>query len=132
MGTAVMVFSGEYDLTQKLSVRADLASLLGESEIILDMSEVTYLDSTFVSELMRLRAHRADRNLQTPSIVRTSASVKRLFSLLNLAACFRLADTLDELLAKNGEPVEIHYARSGDDADLFCIPINATESPLHA
>jgi anti-anti-sigma regulatory factor len=133
MGTVVMVFSGEYDLTHQLSVRADFDSLCDASEIILDMSAVTYVDSTFVNELVRFRALRVDRNLAPPSIVRSSLAVKKLFSVLGLGALFRLVDLLSDVLLKNGELIEIKYARPGNGTDPPRISIYTTEgSPAPA
>jgi anti-anti-sigma regulatory factor len=133
VGTVVMVFSGEYDLTHQLSVRADFESLLDESEIILEMSAVTYLDSTLVGELVRFRSLRVDRNLSPPSIVRCSLPVKKLFTILGLGALFRLVDLLSEVLPKNGEFTDIKYARPGDNTDRPHISTYATEgSPAPA
>jgi anti-anti-sigma regulatory factor len=127
MGTVVMVFSGEYDLTHQLSVRADFESLVDESAIIFEMSAVTYLDSTFVGELVRFRALRVDRNLRPPSIVRCSLALRKLFSILGLGGLFRIVDLLSEVLPKNGEFIDIKYARPGDGTDPPHISIYSTE-----
>ena len=127
MGTVVMVFSGEYDLTHQLSVRADFESLVDESAIIFEMSAVTYLDSTIVGELARLRALRADRNLKPPSIVRCSLALKKIFSILGLGALFRIVDLLSEVLPKNGEFVDVKYARPGNGTDPPHVSIYSTE-----
>jgi anti-anti-sigma regulatory factor len=121
-----MVFYGEYDLTHQLSVRADFESLLDESEIIFEMSAVTYLDSTLIGELARFRALRVDRNLRPPSIVRCSLGLKKLFSILGLGAFFHIVDLLSEVLPEDGEFVDIKYARPGDGMEAPHISIYST------
>jgi anti-anti-sigma regulatory factor len=75
MATIVMVFAGEYDLTHQSQVRAEFDALRDENHLILDMSAVTFLDSTFVSELIRLHRERADRGCDRLTIVRAAPIV---------------------------------------------------------
>lgn len=127
-----------------MSLRADLDSLCDEPEVILDMSAVTYLDSTFVNELLRLHMVRTERNLRPLSIVRGSLVLKRLFALFSLGALFRLVDTLQEALSKDGMesrirattahslPFVVRHAHPGDNAEIPDIAIYSTKSGLPA
>ena len=102
MSTIVEVFAGEYDLTHQLSLQEDFDSLCDEPDVVLDLTAVTYLDSTFVNALLRPNTHRIERKMRPFSIVLHSLALKRLFSLLYLGVLFRLVDTLEEALLTNG------------------------------
>jgi anti-anti-sigma factor len=128
MGTVVKVFSGEYDLSHKLSLRADFDSLCDKSTVILDMTAVSYLDSGVINEILRLHMLRIERHLSPLSIVRSSPNLKRLFAISFLNALFCIVDTLNEVLPKDGEPVDIQYARSGNDSELPPIRIVYSQS----
>jgi hypothetical protein len=54
MRTLVRVFSGEYDVTYKARLRDDFDAVCLEPRLILDMRGVSYVDSTFANELLRL------------------------------------------------------------------------------
>lgn len=58
-GTAVMVFSGEYDLASKDQVRSAFDAVLDAPRLALDFSDVTYIDSTIIHELIRVHNARA-------------------------------------------------------------------------
>jgi anti-anti-sigma regulatory factor len=128
MSTVVQFFVGEYDLAHQLSLRADFDSLRDEAEVVLDLTAVTYLDSTFVNELLRLNTHRVERGLRPPSIVRSALALKRIFSLLYFGALFRLVDTLEQALFNDGKPVVYRHAHPGNDANAPDIAIYSTES----
>ena len=117
MGTVVKVFSGEYGLSRKLSLRADFDSLCDKYTVILDMTAVTYLDSGVINEILRLHMLRVERHLSRLSIVRSSPNLKRLFANSFLNALFCIADTVNEVLPNDGAPVYIQYARAGNDSE---------------
>jgi anti-anti-sigma regulatory factor len=118
MGTVVKVFSGEYGLSRKLSLRADFDSLCDKSTVILDMTAVSYLDSGVINEILRLHMLRVERHLSPLSIVRSSPNLKRLFAIPFFNALFCIADTISEVLPNDGAPVYIQYARAGNDSEL--------------
>jgi anti-anti-sigma regulatory factor len=116
MGTVVKVFSGEYGLSRKLSLRADFDSLCDKSTVVLDMTAVSYLDSGVINEILRLHMLRVERHLSPLSIVRSSPNLKRLFAIPFFSALFCIADTISEVLPNDGAPVYIQYARAGNDS----------------
>jgi anti-anti-sigma factor len=110
METVVMVFAGEYDLTSKEQLRTTLARLSTMPRVVLDFSDVTYLDSTVITELIRMRKLRAASGFERETIVFQHPPLKRLFDILDMGKVFRLVGTLDDAVEKNGAPVTVQYA----------------------
>ena len=78
---------GEYDLTRKDEIAGLFGSIDGESSVVIDMTTVTYIDSTFLRELSMLRRRAGAKSItlvganehvrRVPKIKsRTSVSVK--------------------------------------------------------
>src|ERR1700685_977171 len=105
MATVVKVFAGEYDLTHQAQLRTEFDAIRDEQNLVLDMSAVTYLDSTFIGELIRLHNRRADRRCNRLTIVRPAPIVKKVLSLLYVFTFARVVATLDEALREDGERV---------------------------
>ena len=118
MAAVVHVFAGEYDLAHEVLLRAEFDTLSGVRNLILDMSAVTYLDSTCINQLLRLHNMRAAKGYPPLTIVRSAFIVKRLFSILYMGTFCRLVDTLDEALPRDGNPVAVGYACPGFDLEL--------------
>ncbi len=108
----VMVFTGEYDLTCRDQLRAVLDSLSEAASIVLDLSDVTYIDSTVINELVRLHNARSARGLERATCVMHNGNLLRLFEILRLGEIFHVVETLDEAVYKNGEDVSVQYASS--------------------
>ncbi len=126
MATIVNVFTGEYDLRHQDGLRAEFDALRADPrDLVLDMSAVTYLDSTFVTELIRLHNMRAIHGVGRLTIVRVAPSVKRIFALLRIGTFCRLTDTLDEALAPLGKPVLIQPGCKGDNS----APAHSIDTP---
>jgi anti-anti-sigma factor len=110
METVVMVFAGEYDLVSKRQLRAILATLCGVPRVVLDLSGVTYLDSTVITELIRIHQLRAASGLERETLVFQRPSLQKIFDILDIGKVFRLVGTLDEAVEKDGAPVKVQYA----------------------
>lgn len=113
MATVVKVFAGEYDLTHQAQLRAEFDALRAENSLVLDLSAVTYLDSTFIGELVRLHTMRTQRGCDRLTIVRPAPIAKRVLSLLYIFTFCRVVENLDEALAHNGASVVVHRAFGG-------------------
>ncbi len=114
--TAIMVFSGEYDLASKDQVRAAFDAVSEAPRVALDFSDVTYIDSTIIHELVRLHNARSAGDLERETLVVRNSNLLRVFELLNLASVFRVVESLDEAVDKNGEDITVHYASSFNGA----------------
>ena len=95
----IVVFAGEYDLANKSELRKELSRLHSVDELVLDMSEVTYIDSTFIAELMLLRKARKTKKLSPVTIVAPPKSLVRklfqvtgLLSVLNVVEAYKRED----------------------------------------
>lgn len=113
MATVVKVFAGEYDLTHQAQLRAEFDALYAENSLVLDMSAVTYLDSTFIGELIRLHNLRTAHGCNRLTIVHPAPIVKRVLSLLYIFTFCRVVANLDEALAQADTSVVVRRACSG-------------------
>lgn len=116
MAATVVVFRGEYDLACKDHLRKFLESYI-EPNLVLDLSEVSYVDSSFVTELVRFHRRRREKDFDPEVIVLAHPMVQRLFEILDLGSLFQVVGTLDEALANNGKAMSIQYAFREDDID---------------
>jgi hypothetical protein len=79
MATIVKIFTGEYDLKHQAALHAEFDALHVEDSLVLDMSAVTYLDSTFIGELIWLHELRAyGRRQSSRRFLRCSMSSRSL------------------------------------------------------
>lgn len=115
MSAVVMIYAGEYDLSHSDDLRAELHAIRDEAELVLDMGAVTYIDSICIGELLDLQAHRSAKGLRQAAIVRRAPIVERLFDILAMESGFRVAQTLDDVLPKDGTAVVVQYANPGND-----------------
>jgi anti-anti-sigma factor len=61
-GTRRLQLAGEYDLADKDSLAALFGALAPDGAVVIDMTKVTYIDSTFLHQIealrLRLKQHR--------------------------------------------------------------------------
>ena len=95
----VLRVGGELDLAVAPELKDTLHRLIdeGETRLVLDLSDTTFIDSTtigaLVSALKRVRAQ--DGSLE---IVCTNANVLRTFAFAGLDRTFRFHDSLDDAI----------------------------------
>lgn len=97
-GVALLVFRGELDLAAASAMRRRVESVAG-SGIVIDLRDVTFLDSSALRELLRARASVVAAGAR---IVLAGAppSVRRLLELTGTAAMFETAPTRASALAR--------------------------------
>jgi anti-anti-sigma regulatory factor len=133
MATIVKIFTGEYDLKHQAELRAEFDAVRVEDSLVLDMSAVTYLDSTFIGELIRLHGLRAQRGCDRLTIVRPASIVKKVLALLYVFTFARVVATIDDALAPNGTRVVLDHACRGDNPTTqWPIPVLKTDVPTAA
>lgn len=133
MATVVKVLAGEYDLSHQVRLQAEFDRVRTVQTLILDLSAVTYLDTTFVTELIRLHRMRAELGCDVLTIVRATPIVQKIFALLHISTFCRVVATLDEALPKDGARVVVLRACSGDNPPLrHPIRASKTNSPTPA
>lgn len=110
--TVVMVFSGEYDLASRQQVRRAFDSLASVSRAILDFTAVTYIDSTVLSELVRLNALRLEGGLEAVTLATANSNIRRVLSLVQLTDVLHVVDSLDDAVTGEGTAPTVTYADS--------------------
>jgi anti-sigma B factor antagonist len=97
--TSVLSIDGELDLASAPSLKWALADLLdaGCSQLVVDLSRVTFIDSTAIGVLVG--AHRSLNDGARMAIVCTHAEVLNIFELTGLDATFDIFSTFDDALA---------------------------------
>ena len=96
----VVTVSGEIDLATQGQLRAELNELVvaGQVDLVLDLSGVTFVDSTGLGALIgtRRRVHAFHGSL---ALVIPNESVMKVFTITGLEKVFAIHDTLDSALA---------------------------------
>jgi anti-anti-sigma regulatory factor len=111
--SSVVVFAGEYDLSCQKELRDELARLDSEASVALDFTQVTFIDSTCITEMARLGTTRQSAGLTPVGIaVKPGSAIRRLFDIIGIDQVFRVVESIDEILPKDA-PVSVRYASSG-------------------
>ena len=114
---AVMIFRGEYDIATAARLRADLNRLRDLRRVILDFTDVTYLDSKAIHELIDLHHCRAGKGFERETIVFQSPTLRKIFSVLDLQQIFHCAANLSDVVPKDYTPSHLFYATSPLDPE---------------
>lgn len=110
----VMMFAGEYDLSCRDRLRRDFERLSNVQDVILDLTDVTYVDSTFIAELMRLNGTRSSLGRARETIVVGNQGVRRVFDILSLGQAFSFATSLEQVATMDGRQAALYYAHPGE------------------
>lgn len=86
--TSTLVLEGEFDLSAVDVVRAKFAEACGEapSRIVIDLSELTFIDSTGISFL--LAAAKEDEGNRLSFIASSAPAVQRVFAITGVGGLF--------------------------------------------
>ena len=104
-GGHLVVASGELDIsaTPRLSTVLAFASTKPGGRLVLDLSEVTFLDSTALGTILKAAA-KLDESGSRLAVVAPEGPVRRLLEMTNLTQRFRVYATRDAALAADGAP----------------------------
>ncbi len=83
-----LIFEGECDISCRERLRLELEPLYAESNLTLDLSGVTFIDSTVIGELIRLQKHRTGRGFAPTTVVVGPGPVRRVFDIAQLGQIF--------------------------------------------
>ncbi|HKP19538.1 MAG TPA: STAS domain-containing protein [Gaiellaceae bacterium] len=97
-GTVVVRLAGELDLYNSGEVGETLTQVAGESpdRVVVDLGEVSFIDSTALGTLVEARKHVQDGRLLLAS---PAPEVRRALEVSGLLALFAVHDSLDDALA---------------------------------
>ncbi|HKU67741.1 MAG TPA: STAS domain-containing protein [Candidatus Baltobacteraceae bacterium] len=98
-GPLVVTLTGEFDIYNVDALGALLAPTYEHPDVVVDMSEVRYLDSTALTVFIRMRKRRMIANFQPARMVGLNPNIRRLFALTRLDVVWPIYETLDEALA---------------------------------
>jgi anti-anti-sigma factor len=91
-----VALDGEYDLSRKEEVASLFARLVPDGPAVVDMSNVTYIDSTFLHQLALLHFRFKDFPV---TLVNVRPNVKRILAIVKFDRLFRFADESAHLRA---------------------------------
>ena len=93
----MVVFAGEYDVGSKAALRKLLDRISEIPDLVLDFREFTFIDSTCVTELLRMHTLRITNSLPRETIVLGKTSIRRLFEVLDLYRVFNVVEADGEV-----------------------------------
>jgi anti-anti-sigma regulatory factor len=102
------------DLAYREQLRAAFDSVSDVPRLVLDFSDVTYIDSTIIAEMVRLHNTRAASGFEHTTVVLDNANIERVFDVLSLAAVFNIVKALDDAFGRDGKPISVQYAYAFD------------------
>ena len=94
--TVVMALIGEFDISSRDRLSAALQRLYDVDNVIVDLTEVRYLDSTAIGEFIHLHKIRKAKGLQRETVVIPNEALRRIFDILQLAEVFELSERLED------------------------------------
>ena len=90
----------EYDVSSCDELAKELEPAHAQPNVIVDMTEVRYLDSTCLSKLARMRTERQKRDYPPARLVVPAPQVRRLFEIVGFDKVWPLYDSLEEALGQ--------------------------------
>jgi anti-anti-sigma factor len=95
---AVLLLKGELDVSSSAALEDELQRVNGASVVVLDLTELEFIDSTGLGVLVKTHQRMRDEGDQL-AIVEGAGQVKRLLELTGLDQQLRLISSAEELLA---------------------------------
>ncbi|MBV9334011.1 MAG: STAS domain-containing protein [Candidatus Eremiobacteraeota bacterium] len=83
-----VMLQGEYDLTRKAELATLFGTLDGDDDLVFDLTNVTYLDSTILEELAALRRQSNRRSI---TLAGANAHIRRVFHIVGFDRIFHTA-----------------------------------------
>ena len=109
-----MIFSGAYDVTCKRQWSEELEGLCAEPNVIIDLSDVSYLDATCLTEMLRMHERRRDNGFDRETIILGQPPVRTLFDLLKMEGVVRVVKCLDDATDPRRPHPVVHRAFCGN------------------
>jgi anti-anti-sigma regulatory factor len=105
-----MIFAGEYDIAAAQRLRADLHRIRDLQNVVLDFTDVTFVDSKAIHELVDLHHYRAAKGFEREAIVFQNANLRRVFGILQLEQVFHCVSSLSDVIRSDDTPSHLYYA----------------------
>jgi len=95
----IVTLEGEWDLSRGCELRERLEAAVTHPRVILDMTNVRYMDQFCVGMLLRARTQRVAKGYPQAQLVIANANVRRILGMAGFHSLWTLCETLDEALA---------------------------------
>jgi anti-anti-sigma factor len=95
----VVALNGDLNVYRRLEVQALLQPLYEAGESVLDLSDVRYFDSTFLTALAVIHKHRVREGRPPVRLVVTSPLLQRVLDTMGFDKVFLLFDSLNAALS---------------------------------
>lgn len=95
----VVTLEGEWDLSRGNELRQRLEDAVTHPRVILDMTNVRYMDQFCVGMLLRARTQRVAKGYPQAHVVIANANVRRILGMAGFHSLWSMCETLDEALA---------------------------------
>ena len=96
----LLVFEGELDLSRQVEFENKLRTAYDHPKVIIDLSRVTYVDSSFLSTLVVMRSKRRANGFAPAHLVGANEMLQRVLGIAGLDELWPMCDTLDEAMRK--------------------------------
>lgn len=93
----------EWDVNSREVLANLLEPALDHRNVIVDMTDVVYIDSTCLGKLFGMRRQRGERNFPCERFVVSTYHLRRLLSIVGFDKVWNLYDTLEAALADSSE-----------------------------
>jgi len=94
--TTTIALDGEWDYYRSAELRALFERDGDAQKLVVDLTRTRYIDSTLLTELVRLRQRRASKGLDSECLVISNPDVKRIFEITKLDTLWTICTTLEE------------------------------------
>ncbi len=99
----------EWDIAETGKLRKILAPAAIEPHVVLDLSGVTFIDSSVLAVMIQLYQKRVvDRGFAPSHLVVSSYGVRRVFEIAGFEQLWKIHDSLDEALAAARNEEQAH------------------------
>lgn len=85
-----IVFEGECDLATQGEVKRKLAAVDGAPDIVIDLTNVSYLDSACITEFLLFSRARRERGLPPETVLVTAGPVAKVLEVTGVAKVCRV------------------------------------------
>lgn len=103
----IIALSGDWDLARREELGALLSAAYDCADVVLDLTETRYMDSTALAELAKMRKHRVNhRGFEPTHIVVPPGNIEKLLTIVGFDKAFPTFPTLAEALAAFDEPAD--------------------------
>jgi anti-sigma B factor antagonist len=97
-GSVLLHLSGEYDIYRQDELDRTLRPGYLAEVVVLDMRDVSYIDSTAIALLIRLKKRMSEHGRAIVKIAGPQSNVRRVLELTSLDEILEVYDTLDDAL----------------------------------